>query len=209
MAKVIGLTGGIASGKSTVAALLRAQGIPVVDADAVARTVVEPGQPAYEDIVREFGRDVLGADGTIDRKRLGERVFSDEARRRVLNTITHPRIAAASQAEIAAHVARGAPIVFYEAPLIVENGLQRALDGLVVVAVPPEVQVRRTMERDGLGEAAARARLASQLPLAAKIAVATHVIDNSGSLAATRAQVDELIEKLGAPGGAETQGRSS
>jgi dephospho-CoA kinase len=189
---VIGLTGGIASGKSTVATILRELGAPVVDADVLARQVVEPGQPAYQDIVREFGNDVLGTDGTIDRKKLGERVFGDPAARARLNAITHPRIGAAGQAEIARHVAAGAPVVIYEAALIVENGLHRALDGLVVVSASPEAQLARTVARDGLGEDAARARLAAQLPLADKLAAATHVVDNSGTIEATRAQVVAL-----------------
>jgi dephospho-CoA kinase len=194
--KVIGLTGGIASGKSLVARTLRELGAPVVDADLIARQVVEPGQPAYDDIVREFGRGVLGEDGTIDRKKLGEVVFGDDAARRKLNAITHPRIAAASQAEIARALASGAPGVFYEAALLVENGVHKALAGLVVVKAPPEAQLARTMARDGLDEAAARARLASQLPLEAKLAAATHVIENGGTIEDTRAQVERLYREL-------------
>lgn len=194
--RVIGLTGGIGSGKSTVAAMLRELGAPVVDADRLARQVVEPGQPAYEEIVREFGPEVLAPDGAIDRKRLGEIVFGDEAKRRRLNAITHPRIAEAAQAEVARHVAQGAPIVFYEAALLVENGLHRALDGLVVVTAPPETQLRRVMARDDVSEKAARARMDAQLPLADKLAVATHVIDNSGSLEETRRQVVRLWQTL-------------
>jgi dephospho-CoA kinase len=194
--RVIGLTGGIASGKSTVARILRELGAPVVDADVLARQVVEPGQPAYEDIVREFGTGVLAADGTLDRKKLGERVFGDPAARARLNAITHPRIGAAGQAEIARHVAAGAPVVFYEAALIVENGMHRLLDGLVVVSASPEAQLVRTMQRDGLDDSAARARLAAQLPLADKLAAATHVIDNSGTPDDTRAQVVALWTEL-------------
>jgi dephospho-CoA kinase len=194
--RVIGLTGGIASGKSTVAGMLRELGAPIIDADVLARQVVEPGQPAYEDIVREFGPQVLAADGTIDRKRLGERVFGDAAARARLNAITHPRIGAAGQAQIAHFSAAGAPVVIYEAALIVENGIHRALDGLIVVSASPEVQLERTMRRDGLDEAAARARLAAQLPLADKLAVATEVVDNSGTPAETRAQVAALWKRL-------------
>jgi dephospho-CoA kinase len=197
--RVIGLTGGIGSGKSAVARMLAERGVPVVDADLLAREVVEPGRPAYEDIVREFGREVLAADGTIDRKRLGALIFGDDARRRRLNAITHPRIAAAGQEKIAAHAAAGAEVVFYEAALLVENQLHRMLDGLVVVSAPPEVQVARVVARDGLSEDEAHARLRAQLPLADKVAVATHVIDNSGPLEATRAQVDRLLVSLGLP----------
>ena len=194
--RVIGLTGGIASGKSTVAAILRELGAPIVDADVLARQVVEPGQPAYQDLVREFGTGILAADGTLDRKKLGERVFADPTARGRLNAITHPRIGAAGQEAIARHVAAGAPVVIYEAALIVENGMHRLLDGLIVVSASPEAQLLRTVTRDGLDQAAARARLAAQLPLADKLAAATHVIDNSGSLAETRAQVASLWREL-------------
>jgi dephospho-CoA kinase len=172
-------------------------GAPVVDADVLARRVVEPGQPAYEEIVREFGPGVVSADGTLDRKRLAELVFADEARRRRLNAITHPRIAAAAQEETARHLAAGALVVFYEAALLVENRLHEALDGLVVVSAPDALQLERLRLRDGLDEGAARARLAAQLPLAEKLKVATHVIDNSGDPARTRAQVERLLRELG------------
>lgn len=194
--RVVGLTGGIASGKSVVSRMLRELGAPIVDADHLARQVVEVGQPAYEDIVREFGRTVLLEDGTLDRKTLGEIVFSDPAKLRALNAITHPRIAMAGQAEIARHVQAGAKVVIYEAALLVENQLQKALGGLIVVAAPPEVQLFRLMERDALDETQARARLCAQLPLEAKLAVADYVIHNTGTLAETRAQVVRLWRKL-------------
>ncbi len=194
--RVIGLTGGIGSGKSLVAGLLRELGAPVVDADELARRVVEPGQPALAEIAREFGPGVIAADGTLDRKAMAVIVFSDETRRRRLNAITHPRIAALGQAEIAAHAARGAKVVIYEAALIVENGLHHMLDGLIVVSAPPEEQVRRALARDGGTEEAVRARLASQLPLADKLAVATHIVDNAGSIAETRAQVERLWREI-------------
>ncbi|HKA88269.1 MAG TPA: dephospho-CoA kinase [Haliangiales bacterium] len=196
MARIIGLTGGIASGKSTVARMLAELGAPVVDADALARRVVEPGQPAFDDIVAEYGRDVLLPDGAIDRKKLADIVFGDDARRRRLNAITHPRIAAASRAEVAAHAAAGANVVIYEAALLVENGIHRTLDGLIVVACSPEEQLRRLMARDGLDEAAARARIAAQLPLAEKLAAATFVVDTSGPFDDTRRQVERVWRTL-------------
>jgi dephospho-CoA kinase len=194
--RVIGLTGGIASGKTTVGRMLRELGAPVVDADLIARQVVEPGQPAYADIVREFGREVVLPDGALDRKRLGEIVFGDQARRRILEAITHPRIAMAAQAETAGHAAAGQPVVIYEAALIVENRLHEALGGLIVVKATPEQQVERAMKRDGISEEHARARVASQLPLARKLEVATHVVDNTGTLDETRAQVERLWREL-------------
>lgn len=196
MTRVIGLTGGIASGKSLVAQILRELGAPVIDADELARRVVQPGQPAYDDIVHEFGRGVLAADGTLDRKRLGAIVFGDEKKRKRLGQITHPRIAQLALAETAAHSARGEPIVIYEAALLVENDIHGSLAGLIVVKAQPDQQLARATARDGAGEEAARARMASQLPLADKLAVATHVIDNSGTPEETRRQVENLWREL-------------
>jgi dephospho-CoA kinase len=195
-ARVIGLTGGIASGKSTVAAMLRELGAPVVDADELARRVVEPGSPGLAAIVERFGPDVLDAAGALDRKQLGARVFADPEARAALNAITHPRIAELSQREIARHAEAGAPVVIYEAALIVENRLHLGLDGLIVVSVPPEIQLARLRARDGLGQDAARARLAAQLPLADKVAVADQVIDNAGTVEETRAQVARVWEAI-------------
>jgi dephospho-CoA kinase len=194
--RVIGLTGGIASGKSTVARIFAELGATVIDADRLARDVVAPGQPAHAELVQHFGAGIVAADGTIDRKALAARVFTEPEARRTLNAITHPRIAQASAQAIAAARAAGAPLVIYEAALIVENGLHHGLDGLVVVALDPEVQVARLMARDGLDEAAARARLAAQLPLEAKRRAATHVIENDGDLAATRAQVEAVWREV-------------
>jgi dephospho-CoA kinase len=190
--RVVGLTGGIASGKSTVAALLRARGAPVIDADQLAREVVAPGSEGLAAITRRFGDDILDAGGALDRKKLAAIVFSDEDARRDLERITHPRIAAASQRRIAELGAAGAEVAIYEAALIVENNLHRDLAALIVVAVDEETQIARLMARDGIDEAAARARVAAQLPLADKVAVADHVIDNSGDLAATERQVAEI-----------------
>lgn len=199
MARVIGLTGGIASGKSTVADMLRALGAHIIDADQLARRVVEPGTPALAELVARFGADILQPDGTLDRKRLGDIVFADPEARQALNRITHPRIAAASQEAIARLAAAGVDPIVYEAALIVENQLYTWMQGLIVVSVPPEVQLARLMARDGLTEDAARARLAAQLPLADKVAVADHVIDNSGSLDDTRARVRAVWDRLRKP----------
>ena len=196
MTRIIGLTGGIASGKSTVSAMLRALGAHVIDADQVARDVVAPGTPALAEIAAHFGPEVLLADGTLDRKKLGARVFADADARRALERITHPRIAAATQQEIARLRAAGVDPVIYDAALIVENRLYTWMQGLIVVSVPPAVQVARLMIRDDIDEAAAGARIAAQLPLADKVAVATHVIDNSGAPGETEAQVRALWARL-------------
>ena len=194
--RVIGLTGGIASGKSTVADLLAERGVPVIDADQIAREVVRPGQPALDEIVATFGRAVLGPDGSLDRKALGRVIFADPQARHRLNTITHPRIAEETRRRIARLAEQGVPLVIYEAALIVENGLQAGLDGLIVVAVDESTQLARLCTRDGLTVEEAHARLAAQAPLAEKVAAATWVIDNRGTLESTRAQVDDLCRAL-------------
>lgn len=191
MTQMIGLTGGIASGKSTAAAHFRALGVPIVDADALAREVVAPGTDGLEEIRARFGDEVLDASGALDRKKLGAIVFDDEAARRALEQITHPRIAALSMQRMAAIVTSQVPYGLYEAALLVEKGTHAAMNGLVVVAASPDVQLARVMSRDGLDEAAARARLAAQMPLADKIAVATWVIWNDGDRDALRERVDE------------------
>ena len=131
---MIGLTGGIASGKSTAARTLAELGARIVDADEVAREIVAPGQPALAEIVRTFGREMLRADGTLDRKRLGAVIFADADKRRALNAITHPRIAAETQARLGKLRGDGVPVAIYEAALLVENGVHHGLDGLIVVA---------------------------------------------------------------------------
>ena len=190
--RVIGLTGGIGSGKSTVARMLAELGAPVVDADQLARELVEPGQPALAEVVSAFGPGVLAADGSLDRKCLGARVFGDPIQRQRLNGILHPRIAAATQAQLGLLAQAGHRVAIYEAALLVENGIHHGLAGLVVVASPPALQRERTMARDGLTQEEADARLRAQAPLADKLAVADWVIDNSGSLEETRRQVEAL-----------------
>ena len=193
---MVGLTGGIASGKSTVAEMFRERGVPVIDADQLAREVVAPGSDGLAEIVARFGEGVLDDSGALDRKKLGALVFSDDEARAALNRITHPRIAAASQREIAALAAAGEPMAIYEAALIVENQIHRSLAALVVVAVSEEVQIERLMSRDSIDAEAARARIRAQLPLADKVAVADHVIDNRGSRQETERQVDEVLAAL-------------
>jgi dephospho-CoA kinase len=190
---LFGLTGGLASGKSTVAARFRAQGLPVIDADLLAREVVAKGSEGLAAVVAAFGAEVLGEDGELDRKRLGALVFNDADRRRTLNGLLHPRIAMLSATRASELEARGEKLACYEAALLVENGLVEAFRPLVVVAVPEEEQVRRAMQRDSASEADVRARIAAQLPLAKKIAAADFVIDNAGDKAATEARADEVL----------------
>ena len=193
--RIWGLTGNIGSGKSTVGRLLAAAGIPVVDADQVAREVVERGRPALREIASRFP-GVLLPDGSLDRKALAQRVFADTDEREALNQIIHPRIAEEVAARLAALAAAGHRLAVYEAALIVENGLQAGLDGLVVVVAPPEQQVARLRLRDGMSEADARARIAAQLPSAEKVRHATVAIENSGTEAELAAQVDRLAARM-------------
>ncbi len=195
-AHVIGLTGGIASGKSAVAKLLVERGAAVVDADLLSRKVVEPGQPALAELVARFGAAILTAEGQLDRKRLGAIAFGDEAARRDLNGITHPRIAAASAKAIAEWSDAGANVVFYEAALLVENRTYTGLAGLVVVSAPTEVQEARIVIRDGLTIDEARARIAAQLSLDEKVKVATWVIDNGGVHDALLMEVDRVVGEI-------------
>jgi len=193
--RIWGLTGNIGSGKSTVARMLAAGGVPVIDADLVAREVVEPGRPALREIASRFP-GVLRRDGSLDRKALAARVFADAGERAALNAIVHPRIAEEVATRMAALADAGARVAVYEAALIVENGLQQDLDGLILVTAPPEAQIARMRLRDGASESEARARIASQLPEEEKARHATVVIDNSGSEADLSVQVERLIARL-------------
>ncbi len=190
--RIIGLTGGIASGKSTVAKLFVARGAQVVDADLIAREVVKPGEPALGEIARHFGATVILPDGTLDRKALGQLVFDDLQKRLQLNAIIHPRIAERTQRELGALAQAGVPEALYEAALIVENNLYSGFDGLIVVSVDEPTQLSRLKAREGLSDQDARKRLSAQAPLSDKIKVADYVVDNSGPLAETERQVDQI-----------------
>jgi dephospho-CoA kinase len=187
--RVIGLTGGIASGKSTVTALLRRLGARVIDADAIAREVVEPGRLAWEEIVAWLGREVLLADGSLDRRRLGELVFADGKARAALEGITHPRIKAAAKEALAAAERDGCAVAVLDVPLLYEAGWDKDVDEVWVVYVDEATQRKRLMARDGLTAGQAAARMAAQLSLAEKAGRADIVIDNSGDPESTAGQV--------------------
>jgi dephospho-CoA kinase len=193
--RVVGLTGGIASGKSTVSAMFRELGAHVIDADEVAREVVEPGTPGLEEVARRFPGVVDGS-GQLDRAALGRRIFADPTERRALEAILHPRIREEVARRTEALARAGVTVVLYDAALLIENGLHRGMDGVIVVSAPESVQRARLAARDGLDEAAITARLAAQLPLADKRAQATWVVDNRGSLDETRAQVRQIWEEI-------------
>lgn len=187
--RIIGLTGGIASGKSTVASLFEKLGAPVVDADQLAREVVQPGGEALEKIAEAFGRGVLNPDGTLNRAALGEIVFADPEARRTLEGITHPAIKKLAQEKLARLKEAGVETAFYVAPLLIEAGAVSRVNEVWVVYLDRETQVARLMARDGLSREAALARIASQMPMEEKKRHARVVIDNRGTLEDLEAQV--------------------
>ena len=194
--KVVGLTGGIASGKSSVAALFGSWGASVLDADQVAREVVEPGTAGLAAIVEAFGPEVLDADGRLDRPAMRRRIAADEDARRSLEAITHPAIRRTIAERLGAWAAEGRPLAIVEAALMVETGSYRLYPELVVVSADPEIQVRRVMARDGVGEEEARALLRTQLPMSAKEAVATHVIRNDTDRASLEARARQVWDAI-------------
>ncbi len=196
MALVVGLTGGICTGKSTVSRMLADLGATIIDSDAIAHELQAPGQRTYAEIVRAFGAGILDAAGRIDRRRLGALVFADPARRAELEAILHPAIAAESDRRVKVALAEGAQLVVVDAALLVEVGRHRRFPRLVVVTASEAEQVRRLRERDGLSETEARQRLAAQMPLGEKRRHAHSVIENSRSLAETAAQVRSLYAEL-------------
>ena len=193
--RIIGLTGGIGSGKSTVSGMLRELGAAIVDGDTAARAVVEPGQPALDEIIQEFGEVMLGPDGRLDRPAMAQLVFSDEAARIRLNAITHPRVREWMAARVGEAAGTGAEVVVMDIPLLFESPLGDEVAEVIVVWVPMEVQAERSVAR-GMEEADVRARIAAQMPIDDKRQRATHLIDNSGSEEATRAQVERLWRVL-------------
>ncbi len=191
--RVIGLTGGIASGKSTVAALFDGAGIPVVDADKVAREVVAPGRPAHAAVVQAFGTEILRDDGSIDRPKLGRAVFADASARAKLNAITHPHIRAEIAVRLRNLSRQGTTLAVVDVPLLYETGDPSAYDEVIVVYVDEQTQLERLMARDGLDRVEAERRITAQLPLSQKATLADRVIDNSGTMEQTRAQVREIL----------------
>jgi len=194
---LVGLTGGIATGKSTVSVMFAHLGAKVVDADLLAREVVMPGQPALAGIVDEFGPGVLQADGQLDRKRLGAVVFADPARRKRLEEITHPAIHARQQRILSVYDEEAFEgLVMWDAAVLIESGGAERMDRLVVVFADPATELARLMARDHMSEAEARGRIAAQMPVGEKAKLADYVIDNSGSRGETERQVRDVYRKL-------------
>ncbi|HET9724464.1 MAG TPA: dephospho-CoA kinase [Actinomycetota bacterium] len=192
---LVGLTGGIGSGKTTVARMLEARGAIVFDADLLARDAVEPGTPGYRQVVERFGPNVLAPGGGIDREALAALVFADPAARRDLEAILHPEIRRLFAESTEAYRETDAVVVF-SAPLLVETGMHTAFEVLVVVSAPVEMQVRRLMRDRGMSESAVRDRIAAQLPLEEKAEAADILIDNDGTLEELEGQVDRLWTEL-------------
>ena len=193
---LIGLTGGIGSGKSTVAAMLRDQGIRVVDADQIAREVVEPGQPALAELVEVFGQDILNDDGSLNRQELANRAFATEEATNALNAITHPRIEQETQRQFDLAAAEKENFLVYDMPLLVERGLHEEMDMVIVVHTDIEERVRRLVEHRGLDEDDVRRRMSHQVDDVTRLASADVLSDNNGSVDHLRKQVDDFLATL-------------
>ncbi len=199
--RLVGLTGGIATGKSTFAGALRALGVPVIDADELSRSAVARGTRALGAIAEALGPSAIGPDGELDRKRVAALVFADPGARARLEAIVHPAVRAAMRAETERLAAQGHPIAFYDVPLLYETGLERELEAVAVVWAPREAQAARMRARDGFTEEEIRARLAAQLPIDEKAARADFVVLNDGDPAALPAKAVALLADLAAGAG--------
>jgi dephospho-CoA kinase len=197
MSLVIGLTGGIASGKSTVSNMLKAMDITVIDADVEARLAVEKGEPAYQKIVASFGDDILLAAGEIDRQKLGSIIFHNAEKRQLLNSIVHPEVRKRMRDQVEAARGRGEQVIVLDIPLLFESKLTHMVEKTILVYVDRGVQLQRLMERNDLAWEDAEARVNSQMPLAEKVALADAVIDNNGTVAETREQLCEILRGWG------------
>lgn len=195
MTLIIGLTGSIGTGKSTIANHFKTLQIPVVDADVIARQVVEPGEAAYKDIVATFGEHILQEDKTLDRKALGAVVFQDETKRKQLNAIIHPAIRAEILKQRDEYVDKGVPCVVLDIPLLYESKLTDYVDKVIVVSVSPKVQLERLVERDKSTAAEAKQRINSQIPVREKAEMADAVIDNNGTITASHEQLERILKK--------------
>lgn len=193
---LFGITGGIGSGKSSVAARLRARGLPVISADELARTAVGRGTPTLAAVVAAFGEGVLTQTGELDRPRVGDLVFADRQALERLNAIVHPEVQRLKSERLRELEAEGHPLVAYDVPLLFEAGLERALRPVVVVSARPEQQIERVIRRDGQSRERVVARMSAQWPLSRKVELADYVIDNSGSLENTLSETDRLLAAL-------------
>lgn len=192
----LGLTGGIATGKTTISNYLKTKEIPVLDADEYARKVVEPGTSGLTDIVNTFGKQVLQSDGSLNRKLLGQIIFNDMTARQKLNDITHPRIQQMMTDELQKLAKDKTPLVILDIPLLLENHNIAGADAIMVVTVPESIQLNRLMQRNNLTKEEAQRRIDAQMPLSEKEKLADFIVDNSGTIANTLTQVDKVIQKI-------------
>jgi dephospho-CoA kinase len=198
--QVIGLTGGIATGKSTVSAILKNAGAVIIDADRIARRVVKKNLPAYRQILAHFGESVLLPDGEINRAALGNLIFSDSRKKQLLNSIVHPHVQKETDRQLR-HIAKKKPnaLVILDIPLLLEAGMRKDFSEVIVVYAPEHIQIKRLMERDHISQEDALARIRSQMPIEKKKSLATMVIDNSGPIEDTRKQTLEILQRLKQP----------
>ncbi|KAI7851880.1 dephospho-CoA kinase [Circinella umbellata] len=194
--KLVGLTGGIASGKSTVSRLLQERNIPIIDADKIARKVVEPGQSANRLIRKHFGDEVFLPNGEINRPKLGEVIFADPDKRKILNQCTHPAVRIEMLRQAFFYWIKGADVVVLDVPLLLESGMDKLVGTTVVVYCSEVLQLQRLMNRDGLSEDAATQRIRAQMPLSDKVKRADVVLDNSTNIAQLETQVKNLISRI-------------
>ncbi|PLR98268.1 dephospho-CoA kinase [Bacillus sp. T33-2] len=197
MSLVIGLTGGIASGKSTVSNMLIDMGLTVIDADIEARNAVEKGEKAYKEIVHHFGQDILAEDGTIDRGELGAIIFHDEQKRLLLNSIVHPAVRERMLIKKQNAEQQGEKAVIMDIPLLFESRLTYMVDKTIVVFVDQDTQLERLIKRNGFTEEEATARIAAQMPLSEKVKLADAVIDNNGTIENTKTQLQQILAEWG------------
>jgi dephospho-CoA kinase len=193
---IIGLTGGIATGKSTASLILSEQGIPVIDADIIAREVVMPGKEAYEKIVAFFGDDVILSDKTLNRAKLGEIIFNNSEKRLKLNEIVHPAVRSEMKKQAELHLSDGNPLVIMDIPLLFESKLTHMVDETWLIYIHPDLQLRRLMERDGYSEEQALSRIKSQMPIDKKKELADVVIENNGTKEDLKQKLLRLLQEV-------------
>ena len=196
MAQIIGLTGGIASGKSTIASFFKDEGIPVIETDQIAKTILQPGSDAFNEVVKHFGEEILLSEGIINRKALGERIFKDDHERDILNQIVHPEVRIITQSKADVLKKEGHAIIVIDVPLLFEAGFDQDVDQTLVVSVPKDIQIERLMARDGIEKAYALKKINAQMPLKEKRKRADFVIDNRGSILDTKNQFNEVLKAL-------------
>ena len=196
MSLILGLTGGIATGKSTIAQFFIDANIPVIDTDVIAKAALEPHAPAYGAIVEAFGEDYLNVDGTINRKKLAQTLFNDKEAQATINRLVHPHVLRVTRQQIAQHKAEGTPLVVVDVPLLFESGFDEEMDATLVVYTTKAMQIERLKARDNIDESYAKKKIAAQIPLSVKKQKATYTINNSKSILETKKAFDTLLKTL-------------